>query len=178
MKHESKNYQKKTDLQTKMAELRWDTSKEDDQKEMELKNLSDEINDTEAKLIEQVKASISAFVNLLELPASVKAVYDDRKKVKAAPISPPSSPRKQSQTDLPIGPPGELPFFRTTSSTKKLSSPRSPRNSKRGKGGINLLFDKISPKEEEPRSELEVLEQEINELRAALLKATSEKKTK
>jgi len=166
--------EKKADLQNRMKEIRWDTSKPDEEKEMELKNLSDEINATETKLIEQVKSSVNSFITLLELPPAVRAVFDERKRVSVM-ISPPNSPRSKKLSSpelfsLRNPSTGELPFFRTTSSTQKLSTTSSNKRK-----GINILFEKMSAKDEALRSPLEALDNEITELRAALLTATSEK---
>jgi len=171
-----KLWTKKYELQNKMKELRWDSSKEDQAKEMELKNLSDEINDTEVKLVEQIKTSISAFATLLELPSNVKSIYDDRKKEKIV-ASPPLSPRPSQNEVAPQGVSAELPYFRTTSSSVKLSNLTTTTGSaNKRRGGLNLLIDKFFEDDAQPeRSELDVLEQEIVELRAALVRATGEK---
>jgi len=167
--------EKINDLQNRMKEIRWDTSKPDEEKEMELKNLSDEINATEAKLIEQVKSSVNSFVTLLELPPAVRAVFDERKKVSSL-SSPPNSPRspKLSSPELyssqKTTSTGELPFFRTTSSTQKLSTAPSYKRK-----GINLLFEKLSARDTPQQAPIEALDKEISELRAALLIANNEK---
>jgi len=64
--------QKKCSMQDKMYAIRYDETRDDDDKEMDLKKLADEINEMETKIIELIQSSTSSFIKMLELPTEMK----------------------------------------------------------------------------------------------------------
>jgi len=174
---------KKCSLQKRMYDLRYDDSREDEDKEMDLKGLADEINEIESKIIEQVKSSTNSFIGSLELPAKVDNIFGDRKKVpplksflstgSVGTSSPFASPRHSSSGSRSgSAPADEAPFHRPPSTL-------TPAASTRRRSRLTHLFQslpELREKDKEIQSDLDLVEQEIAGLRATLMSESEAKR--
>jgi len=186
---------KKNDLQNRMYAFRFDDTIEDDDKELDLKQMADELNELEAKILEQVRGSTDTIIEQLALKSGGGADFFEGRK-KNTPGSKGSgagsrtgssaggliSPRiMNSSSGGPFAPPphvaaragqDETPFFRPPSA-KVLDSG----NTRKSRGGLNTLFKSFSDHfgQKEDQSELVLLEQEIATLRAALVSMEGKK---
>eukprot|EP01124_Arcella_intermedia_P011131 TRINITY_DN1759_c0_g1_i1.p1 TRINITY_DN1759_c0_g1~~TRINITY_DN1759_c0_g1_i1.p1 ORF type:complete len:232 (+),score=54.96 TRINITY_DN1759_c0_g1_i1:71-766(+) len=154
---------KSFDLKNRIYDLRYDESREDEDKEMDLKQLLDTLLDTDDQLQRELYNSTDYLIDQLSLKSvGAEGIFESRKR-STKPSKPTSSTGAFVNASPPLSPRAsqETPFYRPPS-TVVLDPP------KRSKGPINALLRSIASTEEEHVSELEKLEQEIANLRAAL----------